>query len=64
MNSVRSGKSDYFAAFILGALIALLIVAPARAADYFSFPSRNLNLVSAPVGVDHLGLQLASDRHQ
>jgi hypothetical protein len=35
MNSVRSAKAYYFAAFLLGAIIALLIVAPARGAETF-----------------------------
>ena len=33
MNSVRSSKSYYAAAFILGALIALLVAAPANSAE-------------------------------
>lgn len=31
MHSARSVKAYYFAAFVLGALIALLVAAPARA---------------------------------
>jgi hypothetical protein len=33
MNPVRSAKAYYFAAFLFGAIIALLIVAPARGAE-------------------------------
>jgi hypothetical protein len=32
MNPVRSAKAYYFAAFFFGAIIALLVVAPARGA--------------------------------
>ena len=38
MNSIRSQKATYVAAFLLGALIALLFVAPARSAE----PDRRL----------------------
>jgi hypothetical protein len=34
MNSVRSAKPYYVAAFLFGAIIALLIVAPGRAATF------------------------------
>lgn len=34
MHSVRSAKIYYFAAFVLGALIALLVAAPARALPF------------------------------
>jgi hypothetical protein len=33
MNSIRSHKATYFAAFLLGVLIALLIARPARSAE-------------------------------
>jgi hypothetical protein len=36
MKSVRSIKTTYTAAFLLGGLIALLIAQPARSADRFS----------------------------
>jgi hypothetical protein len=33
MNPVRSAKATYVAAFLLGALIALIFAAPARSAE-------------------------------
>jgi hypothetical protein len=33
MHSIRSVKSYYAAAFVLGAIIALLVVSPARSAE-------------------------------
>ena len=33
MHSIRSAKGYYIAAFLLGAIIALLIVAPVRGAE-------------------------------
>ena len=35
MKSVRSAKTYYIAAFILGALIALIVISPARSAEPF-----------------------------
>jgi hypothetical protein len=33
MHTIRSSKSYYVAAFVLGSLIALLVAAPARSAE-------------------------------
>lgn len=47
MNSVRSAKSYYAAAFILGALIALLVAAPVHSAEK-NHPDRARLILLAP----------------
>jgi hypothetical protein len=54
MNPVRSAKAYYFAAFFFGAIIALLVVAPARGAGACSgFEVRSEALQPAGEISDH-----------
>jgi hypothetical protein len=47
MHSIRSVKAYYFAAFILGALIALLVVAPARSTETLHLDPESLVQLTA-----------------
>lgn len=53
MTSSRSSRVFYFAAFLLGALLALLLASPARAADPFRL-DRVAVVQFSPVGADRL----------
>jgi hypothetical protein len=53
MNASRSPRATYVAAFLLGALIALLLLTPARAADPFRLDRIGIVQFS-PVGADRL----------
>ena len=50
MHTIRSSKSYYVAAFVLGSLIALLIAAPARSAEIFGHVERPTSSADAGIG--------------
>jgi hypothetical protein len=56
MNSIRSTKATYVAAFLLGGLIALLISSPARSAEPFRLDRLAIVQLS-PTGDDRLLLR-------
>ena len=60
MNTVRSAKSYYFAAFLFGAIIAFLIAAPMRGA--VGRHDANTPPTDHVVGVDHFQIGAPSAR--
>lgn len=49
MHTIRSSKSYYVAAFVLGSLIALLVAAPARSAEMLVDVERPMSSADAAI---------------
>jgi hypothetical protein len=56
MNSIRSAKPYYVAAFLFGAIIALLIVAPGRAATFVPTLELGQGTSHNATAVDHVSV--------